>query len=100
MLPKITFTRFQQGINYYQKGAVENMNKLIRQYIPKGQSLRHITQAKLNWIANELDQCIRKRLDWLSPPAILSQRTAAATSRTPGFFCGWNGPLVLGRVNF
>ena len=35
----------------YQKGQVEYMNKLIRQYIPKGISLRNITQAKLNCIA-------------------------------------------------
>ena len=35
----------------YQKGHVEYMNKLIRQYIPKGKSLCNITQAKLNWIA-------------------------------------------------
>jgi len=64
----------------YQKGAVENMNKLIRQYIPKGKSLRYITQAKLDWIANELNQRIRKRLGWKSPAALLSELTAATTS--------------------
>ena len=67
----------------YQKGAVEHMNKLIRQYIPKGKSLRHMTQARLDWIANELNQRIRKRLGWMSPAALLSEWTAAATSRTP-----------------
>lgn len=63
----------------YQKGAVENMNKLIRQYIPKGMSLRHITQAKLDWIANELNQRPRKRLGFCSPAKLLSIMTAAAT---------------------
>ena len=80
----------------YQKGAVENMNKLIRQYIPKGQSLRHMTQAKLNWIANELNQRIRKRLGWMSPAALLSDWTAATTSRTPACQTASRCPLVLG----
>lgn len=64
----------------YQKGAVENMNKLIRQYIPKGTSLRNITQAKLNWIADQLNNRIRYRLGWESPAGILSRMTAATTS--------------------
>jgi IS30 family transposase len=64
----------------HQKGAVEHMNKLIRQYIPKGRSLRHMTQAKLDWIANELNQRPRKRLGWYSPATLLSILTAAPTS--------------------
>ena len=80
----------------YQKGAVENMNKLIRQYIPKGKSLRHMTQAKLNWIANELNQRIRKRLGWMSPAALLSEWIAAATSRTPAFQNAPRYPPMLG----
>ena len=79
----------------YQKGAVENMNKLIRQYIPKGKSLRHITQAKLDWIANELNQRIRKRLGWMSPAALLSKLTAATTSRTPAFLNAAKRPTIL-----
>ena len=63
----------------YQKGQVEHMNKLIRQYIPKGMSLRRMTQAKLDWIANELNQRPRKRLGWLSPATLLSNMTAAPT---------------------
>ncbi len=63
----------------YQKGAVEHMNKLIRQYIPKGKSLRHVTQARLDWIANELNHRPRKRLGWMCPATLLSNLTAAAT---------------------
>lgn len=63
----------------YQKGQVEHMNKLIRQYIPKGVSLRNMTQAKLNWIANELNQRPRKRLGWLRPATLLSNLTTAPT---------------------
>ena len=63
----------------YQKGAVENMNKLIRQYLPKGKSLTKLTQAKLDWIANELNERIRYRLGWKSPNELLSELTAATT---------------------
>lgn len=61
----------------YQKGAVENMNGLIRQYIAKGKSLRSITQAKLNFIANELNNRPRKRLGYKTPAQLLSEVTAA-----------------------
>jgi len=63
----------------YQKGQVEYMNKPIRQYIPMGISLRNITRAKLNWIANELNNRPRKRLGWLSPAELLLDMTAAPT---------------------
>ncbi len=61
----------------YQKGAVENMNGLIRQYITKGKSLRHVTQAQLNYIANELNNRPRKRLGYRTPAQLLSEMTAA-----------------------
>lgn len=63
----------------YQKGAVENINGLIRQYLPKGQSLRHVTQARLDYIAQELNNRIRKRHGWKSPEQVLSEMTAART---------------------
>ena len=53
------------------------MNKLIRQNIPKSKSLRNITQAKLDWIANELNQRPRRRLDRLSPAKLLFKLSAA-----------------------
>jgi IS30 family transposase len=64
----------------YQKGAVENINGLIRQYLPKGKSLRHVTQTQLNRIAEELNNRPRKRLGWKSPDQVLSEVTAAMIS--------------------
>jgi transposase, IS30 family len=63
----------------YQKGQVEHVNKLIRQYIPKGMSLRGITQAKLDWIAARINARVRKRLGWKSPDQVLSNMTTAPT---------------------
>ena len=59
-----------------QKGQVGYMNKLTRQYIPKGISLRNIATAKLDWIANEHKRS-RKRLGRLSPAKLLFNMTAA-----------------------
>ena len=64
----------------YQKGQVENINGLIRQYLPKGTTLRHVTQARLDRIANELNNRPRKRLGWKSPAQVLFEMTAATTS--------------------
>lgn len=59
----------------YPKGQVEHVNKLIRQYIPKGVSLRDVTQAKLDWVALQLNSRVRKRLGWKSPLTVLSEMT-------------------------
>ena len=64
----------------YQKGAVENINGLIRQYLPKGKSLRHVTQAALDRIATDLNNRPRKRLGWKSPAQVLFEMTTATTS--------------------
>lgn len=63
----------------YQKGAVENMNKLIRQYIPKGTSLSRLTQARLTKVADELNDRVRKRLGWMTPKQLLFDQTAATS---------------------
>jgi IS30 family transposase len=64
----------------YQKGAVENINGLIRQYLHKGKSLRRVSQAHLYRIAKELNERPRKRLGWKSPAQVLSELAAARTS--------------------
>jgi transposase, IS30 family len=63
----------------YQKGQVENVNKLIRQYLPKGMSLRKTTQAMLDWIAARINARVRKRHGWSSPSQVLFEMTTAPT---------------------
>ena len=38
---------FADSYSSWQKGAVENENKLIRQYIPKGTDISSVTEAKI-----------------------------------------------------
>lgn len=49
------------------KGTCENMNGLIRQYLPKGIDLNQADQHYLNQVAMSLNTRPRKALDWLTP---------------------------------
>jgi len=51
----------------WQKGAVENMNGLLRQYLPKGESLGHYTKDQLHVIAEKLNNRPRECLGWRTP---------------------------------
>lgn len=50
-----------------QKGAVENANKLFRQYFPKGTDFREVTQDKLDRIQAKINRRPREKLDFYSP---------------------------------
>lgn len=51
----------------WQKGAVENSNKLIRQYIPKGANFNDYSQDRINNIAKKLNNRPRKKLGFSTP---------------------------------
>ena len=64
-----TSTTFYFATPYHswQRGTNENTNGLIRQYLPKGTSMRDLTQRQCNAIANELNNRPRKRLAYQTP---------------------------------
>ena len=51
----------------WERGTNENTNGLIRQYLPKGQSMESLTQAHCDVIATKLNQRPRKRYAYKSP---------------------------------
>ena len=51
----------------WERGTNENANGLIRQYLPKGQSMEHLTQHDCNRIAAKLNNRPRKRLGYRTP---------------------------------
>ena len=51
----------------WERGTNENTNGLVRQYLPKGQSMAHVTQADCDEIAARLNSRSRKRLGFLTP---------------------------------
>jgi IS30 family transposase len=65
----------QLGVKFYfatpyhswERGTNENTNGLVRQYLPKGQCLKWLTQTECNRIAKELNDRPRERLGFKTP---------------------------------
>ncbi len=51
----------------WERGTNENTNGLVRQYLPKRQSMAHLTQRACEGIAQQLNRRPRKRLGYLTP---------------------------------
>jgi len=64
----------------WERGTNENMNGLIRQYIPKSCDLTSISDADLIWILNRLNHRPRKCLDFQSPFEVFFDQSVALTS--------------------
>ena len=64
--PKITVF-FADSYCSWQKGAVENVNKLIRQYIPKKSNFNDFSDQYIKNVAKKLNNRPRKRLGFSTP---------------------------------
>ena len=58
---------FCKPFHSWERGANENMNGLIRQYIPKGTDFSGITDEFVAWVEEKLNNRPRKRLGYLTP---------------------------------
>ena len=58
---------FCKPYHSWERGANENTNGLIRQYIPKGTDFSEVTNKRIKWIENNLSNRPRKRLGYLTP---------------------------------
>ena len=63
---------FADPYSPWQRGANENLNGLIRQYLPKGTDLRGLTHHHLNTITQKINNRPRKRLNYQTPAKIFS----------------------------
>ena len=72
-------TFFCDPYSSWQKGTVENVNKMVRRYIPKGTDMAGVTQAQLDWIADRINKKPRK---------ILGYRSALEVARAGGVLLG------------
>lgn len=63
---------FAHPYRSWERGANENMNGLIRQYLPKGTSFENLTRAEVKWIEWKLNNRPGKRLGYLTPLEYIS----------------------------
>ncbi|MEX2157196.1 MAG: IS30 family transposase [Gemmatimonadales bacterium] len=68
-LERATRTRFYFATPHHawERGTNENTNGLVRQYLPKRQSMAHLTQDDCHRIAMKLNRRPRKRLGYRTP---------------------------------
>lgn len=58
---------FATPYHSWERGSNENINGLIRQYLPKTESMKDITQQQCNNIAAALNSRPRKRFSYKTP---------------------------------
>ena len=61
---------FADSYSSWQKGAVENENKLVRQYIPKGTDISAVSDAKMRMIRNKINTRPREKLNFYTPTEV------------------------------
>jgi IS30 family transposase len=64
----------------WERGANENMNGLVRQYIPKKRNFASVTTVELIQIMKRLNHRPRKCLDFMSPFEVFFDQSVALTS--------------------
>lgn len=68
-------TYFTDTYSSWQKGWVENLNKLIRQYLPRNIDFESMTDDDIYEIQEKLNNRPRKRLSWLTPNEAYAKMT-------------------------
>lgn len=64
---------FATPYHSWERGSNENMNGLIRQYLPKGMCMQSIAQKDCNAIALEINERPRKRYSYRTPKELYSR---------------------------
>lgn len=70
---------FTDPYSSWQKGAIENANGLIRQYIPKGMPFKNVSDSQIRQIQDKINNRPRKKLHFSSPDEFFSKNIGGAT---------------------
>jgi len=66
-------TYFCDGYKSWQKGGVENMNKLLREFLPRNIKLENLTEDDIYEIQEKINNRPRKGLGYLTPNEYVQQ---------------------------
>ena len=58
---------FTDSYSSWQKGAVENENKLVRQYISKETNISTVSDAKIRMVRTKINARPRQKLNFSTP---------------------------------
>jgi IS30 family transposase len=72
---------FCEPYSPWQRGSNENMNGLVRQFLPKGTDLSSLTPQKLAYIESMLNDRPRKILDFRTPREVYTEIVQAALAQ-------------------
>ena len=72
---------FAEPYHAWQRGLNEQVNGLIRQYLPKKTDLRHVTDDQLRFITDRLNHRPRKTLGFKTPYEVFCNGSRFITSR-------------------
>lgn len=64
---------FARPYHSYERGSIENMNGLIRQYFQKGQRFDNVTDEDVQQVANKLNHRPRKCLGYQTPYEVFTK---------------------------
>ena len=70
----------------WEKGGVENINKLIRQYIPKGSDISRYSDKYIREIETKLNNRPRKSLNYKTPLEVMLKNNQFKTLKDFGIF--------------
>ena len=73
---------FARPFASWERGSNENLNGLLRQYIPKKRSMSTVTDEEIRMIENRLNNRPRKRLGFKTPSEVFHQSLKRVALRT------------------
>lgn len=76
-------TFFCDPYSSWQKGGVENANKLIRRFVPKGTDIARYSQNYLTAVEHTLNHMPRKSLGYATPYEVMQKHTLLTTIKKP-----------------
>lgn len=77
-------TFFCDPYSSWQKPSIENGNRLLRRFFPKGTDLSKVSFQKLSWVIRYYNGLPRKKLFWETPKEVMRRKNLFKNKKSPG----------------